>query len=111
MATKSSSAPSGTSTSSEAVVLSSEVSTTSTTASPATSTTTAAAETSIKAKLAFGLRLGGECSAMSSSSSKSRGAESLRLLTKVIEAKGWGRKGSKLSHLVTLGLALVLLQT
>merc|ERR550532_75641 len=52
---------------------------------------------------------------MSSSSNKSRGAESLRLLTKVIEAraraKGRGRKGSKLSHLVTLGLALVLLQT
>ena len=104
MATKSSSPPSGTSTSSEAIVLSSEVSTT--TASPTTSATASAPET-IKSKLAFGLRLTGESSAMSST--KSWRAESLRLLTKVIET--WGRKGSKLSHLVTVGLALVLLQT
>ena len=107
MATKSSSSPSWTSTSSEAIVLSSEVSTT-TTASPASSTTTSASETSVETKLAFGLRLSGETSAMSPSYSKSRGAESLRLLAKVIET--WG-EGSKLSHLVTVGLALVLLQT
>ena len=105
MATKSSSSPSGTSASSEAIVLASKVSTT-TTASPSASTATPAAETSIETKLALGLRLTGESSAMSSA--KSGRAESLRLLAKVIET--WG-KGSKLSHLVTVGLALVLLET
>ena len=106
MATKSSSSPAGTTATSEAIiVLSSELSPT--TASPAASTaTTPAAETSIETKLALGLRLTGESTAMSSS--KARRAESLRLLTKVIET--WG-KGSKLSHLVTVGLTLVLLET
>ena len=105
MAAKSSSSPARTSSASEAIiVLSSEISPT--TASPAASATTSAAETSIEAKLALGLRLTGESSAMSSS--KSRRAECLRLLAKVIET--WG-KGSKLSHLVTVGLVLVLLET
>ena len=105
MATKSSSSPAGTTATSEAIiVLSSKLSPT--TASPAASTTTSAAETSIETKLALGLRLTGESTAMSSS--KARRAESLRLLTKVIET--WG-KGSKLSHLVTVGLTLVLLET